>query len=211
MNSRFFLTRDLERITLAVRAAEKHTSGEIVPVIARKSVPFAWLVAALGFTGLLAGTACGFWISHRWPFATELHTIFLLQGTGLLVGALLGCTPWVLRQVLGPQRLAHEVRAAAQQAFMQEGLMRTKERTGILIYVSLRERHVVILADQGINDKVKPGYWDGAVKKIVDGIRLGTSGDALAEVIGEMGSKLGDHFPRKPGDVNEIPDEPRLR
>jgi putative membrane protein len=211
MNNKFFLKQDLERIKAAVVKAEASTSGEIVPVVAMKSVRHAWLTCLLALMGLMAGTATGIWLHYYWPFAAELSTIFALQAGGLVLGALIGRSAFVMRALLGSHWLDHEVFAAAQLAFVREGLFNTCDRTGILIFVSLRERRVVILADKGIHEKVAPNYWDDAVKKIVGGIRNGTSGDALAEVILEMGRNLSKHFPRKADDKNELSDDVRLR
>ncbi|MGE3260952.1 MAG: TPM domain-containing protein [Bacteriovoracia bacterium] len=211
MNSRFFIKQDLQRIKAAVGKAEAKTSGEIVPVIAAKSVHYAWLVFLLGVLGLAAGTCTGLWLSHYWPFAAELSTIFALQGGGLALGALLGRSAWIMRKLLGDLWMEQEVFSAAQLAFVKEGLFNTRDHTGILIYISLRERRVVILADKGINEKVSPTYWDEEVKKIVIGLRNGTAGDALVEVVEEVGGKLAEHFPKKADDTNELEDQVRLR
>ncbi|MGZ3695590.1 MAG: TPM domain-containing protein [Bdellovibrionota bacterium] len=209
--NRLFQSQDLERIKVAVENAEKNTSGEIVPVITAKSVRYAWLTCLLALLGLCAGTATAIWLHHYWPFAAELSTVLALQAGGLLLGAVIGRSAIVMRLLLGDLWLEHEVTAAAQLAFVREGLFNTRDRTGILIFLSLRERKVVILADKGINEKVNPTYWDEAVKKIVKGIRDGASGEALARVILEMGDKLSEHFPRKSDDKNELSDNVRIQ
>lgn len=211
MNSKFFLERDKKRIHEAVKLAEARTSGEIVPVVAMKSVRYAWLACSLGLLGLVAGTVAGLLLSYYWPFAAELRTILELQAAGLLIGALLGSWAPVMRLLLGKDWIDEEVQAAAQLAFVREGLFNTRDRTGILIFISMRERRVVVLADKGINEKVSAGYWDEEVAKIILGIRTGTAGDALVTVIGEMGEKLAEHFPRKDDDSNELTDKLRLQ
>lgn len=211
MNNKFFLAQDEKRIQAAVHAAELKTSGEIVPVIASRSVRYGWFAALFGFFGLIAGTASYFLLQHFFPFAAEHNFVFLLQGGGLVFGLLVGCSSWVMRMVLGQARLTEEVMAAAQLAFVQEGLINTQDRTGILIYIALQEHRVVVLGDRGINEKVSTTYWEEAGKKIVAGIRNGTAGDALVEVIEEMGGRLAEHFPRKANDTNELGDKPRFR
>ena len=80
---------------------------------------------------------------------------------------------------------------------------------GILILVSLLEHRVQVLADSGINARVKPGTWDEVVEIILAGIRRGDLCQGLCDAIDRCGEILGREFPIQPDDVNELPD--RLR
>jgi putative membrane protein len=103
--------------------------------------------------------------------------------------------------------MAHKVTLRAEQAFYKHGLHNTKDRTGILILVSLLERRVHVLADKGINDRVPAGTWDGLVNGIIDGIRTGQATDAICAAIAECGALLAQDSPAGSGDnPNELPD-----
>ena len=82
------------------------------------------------------------------------------------------------------------VRRRAEAAFLHEEVFRTRDRTGILILVSLLERRVAVLGDAGINAAVEQKEWDSIVAGIVAGIRAGTPARALAEGIGACGHLL---------------------
>jgi putative membrane protein len=86
-------------------------------------------------------------------------------------------------------------------------LQNTKDRTGILILVSILERRVHVLADKGLNDRVPPGTWDGLVNGILVGIRTGQATDAICEAIAKCGVLLAQVSPAGSGDnPNELPD-----
>jgi Predicted membrane protein len=104
--------------------------------------------------------------------------------------------------------MAMKVRLRAERAFYEEGLHKTKEGTGILIFLSLLERRVEILADQAIDARVPPGTWDTLVRDLVQGIRADRQTAAFCDVIRRCGDLLAIHFPTHGGDnPNELPDE----
>ena len=57
--------------------------------------------------------------------------------------------------------------AEAMRQFYAQGIDTTEHRTGVLIFASAAERHVEVVADAGINDKVSPGVWGDAVHVLV--------------------------------------------
>jgi len=123
------------------------------------------------------------------------------------IGQWLGTGSNIIRLVTSRERMADKVKQRAEQAFYQHGLHNTKERTGILILVSLLERRVHVLADKGINDRVPPGTWDGLVNGILDGIRTGNATNAICEAIAKCGALLSQVSPSGSGDnPDELPD-----
>ena len=83
----------------------------------------------------------------------------------MALGEWLGTFPSVIRLVTSRERMAYKVKLRAQQAFYQHGFQHTQGRTGILIFVSLLEHRVQVLADKGINDCVPAGTWEGVVER----------------------------------------------
>ena len=94
--------------------------------------------------------------------------------------------------------------------FHRLGLDKTREKTGVLVLIILRQKAAEILADKGINDKVPADYWNDIVNIIVDGFKEGKPYSGICRAVGLIGDKLGEHFPRKPDDTNEIPDNVKL-
>ena len=115
----------------------------------------------------------------------------------------------VLRLLVPLQVSEERVHRAASLAFREAGLVETRDRTGILIYVSLLEHRVVVLADRGIDSRVEPGTWDAVVARIVTGIKADRAEEGLADGIRLCGEILASRFPPRPDDTNEIPNAPR--
>lgn len=196
-----FTSQDRRRISAAIEAAEAKTSGEIVCVLARSSgdpTALAVLVAAL--------------VSLALPWFLVAFTnlpvqdILWLQLALFTVLALLLSLPR-LRVALQPPSLRRAVahRAALEQ-FAVRGIGRTKDRTGVLIFVSLAERYARIVADEAIDSRVAQAEWQGAVDALVGHVRSGRVADGFVEAIERCSTVLAAHFPRTGEDRNELPD-----
>ena len=55
------------------------------------------------------------------------------------------------------------MRTAARAAFVDQGISRTRGRTGILVFVSLFEREVEVVADVGVDPVLLGEDWTRAV------------------------------------------------
>ena len=97
--------------------------------------------------------------------------------------------------------------ARAVEQFLAHGLHTTEARTGVLIFVSLAERYVEVIADTGIAAKVEQKMWDEMIARLIDETRAGRLADGLMQAIAQAGAVLAAHFPPRPGDVNELPND----
>ena len=206
-------TADLEAIRAAVSEAEQRTSGEIVPYFVEESDAYPsaiWKGIALGaFAGALLAEAVYF-LGSFWGGLIPLW-IALPAAAGGAAGFLLTAyVPAVRRWMAGDGLLDLRTRQRAEMAFLEEEVFRTRDRTGILLFLSLFEHRVVVIGDSGINQKVEPGQWDGIVKTVVEGIRAGRPGEALAAAIRQCGELLERHgLAIRPDDRDELSNELR--
>jgi putative membrane protein len=212
--SRLFTEQDLARIKHAVEEAEKKTSGEIVPYVVEQSDDYeraAWRGAsAAGAVAVLAFFAVREFTSLWLPFT--LPVVLALVVTAFGVGLLLvHFIPSVKRLLAGKALLHRRVSQRAAEAFITEEVFDTRDRTGILLFVSLLERLVLVVGDAGINAHVQKGEWDGVVRSVVRGIGAGTPTAGLVEAIGKCGELLERRgVARKPDDTDELPDYLRM-
>ena len=209
---RFFSPADHAAIEAAVREVEAQSAGEIVPYAVERSDHYLdslWHAATLGaLLGALAG-AIVHWAGEFWGGPIVLW-IALPPAAGAALAWLATLLVPSLRRLLVPEEvLATRVRQRAAQAFLDEGVFRTRERTGILIFVSVFERHVVVRADRGLEGIVTPAEWEEIVAAIVAGMRRGQPGPALAEGIRRCASLAG-RLPRRPDDRDELSGQLRL-
>ena len=193
---------DKARVVAAIQDAEKKTSGEIFCVISQQSshyrmVPFAWaaLIALVVPAPLIYFTL--------WP-ASVIYLLQLAAFAAFSVGlSQPGIRFWVV-----PRRLQHDrARAEAKRHFLAQGLDRTENRTGVLIFASAAERYAEIVADARINQKVSPEVWQKVVDSLVENVRQGKSGEGFVAAIRQCGTILAEHFP--PGAINrdELPNK----
>ena len=211
----YFSTAELERIRQAVEAAEGQTAGEIVPyaVVASddysetvwKGATLAALAAALAAAGLHG-------LGGFWGFDGYLW-LGLPTAVGAAAGFLAGARiPWLKRLLVASAVVERQVERRAALAFIEEEVFFTRERTGILIFVSVFERQVLILGDSGINAKVEPEEWGEIVAEIAAGIAAGKPADALVEGITKCGALLQRRGVEiRPDDIDELADELRTR
>jgi putative membrane protein len=189
------------RIANAIRSAEAKTSGEIVCVLARTSSHATALPVLLAAALALALP----WLLVAFT-ALTVERILLLQVVVFLALLLLLSLPRV-RAALMPRKTRRAIahRAALQQ-FSMRGIARTKDRSGILIFVSLAERYARIIADDGIAARVPQSEWQAAVDALVAHMRDGRIADGFVTAIDLCGEKLATHFPRTRTNVDELPD-----
>ncbi len=198
---------DRAAIITAVQEAEKQTAGEIVPMVVSASYHypmadviggvFLALPAALLLTPLIGGWL---WIG-TWNLWMFLGLFSLLFPTALLI---VRHTVGLKRIFIARREIDAEVEEAAVTSFFQKGVYRTRDETGILIFISLFERRVWVLADRGINRKVAQDQWDGIVARIIDGIRQQRAGQAICAAVAEIGELLAAHFPIREDDRDEL-------
>lgn len=200
---RFFSAAEQQRIVEAVRRAEAGTAGEIVPMVVGRSADYPRTRYLAAFAAALFVTAA--WLALRPTVLADPIWLVILQlaaGGGALAVLSFGSG---LRLLLDADEMQAAAAQRARLAFFEHGLDRTRDRTGILILISLLEREVELLADSGINTKVAQGEWDAIVAALTDRIRRGQAADGLCEAVERCGALLARHFPRSPDDQNELP------
>ncbi len=212
-NKKSILTEtEKNEIKTAVASAENKTAGEIMPVIARRSSSYPapeWRGGAITAV-LTAAALCIFWLPGRaW---SEPKTLDYLLPLVLCAGAFaagyfaVNLIPFLERLLSSSAEIDDAIGNAVFREFMVNDVVNTRDRSGVLIYVSLFERRVQILADSGINAKVDQSAWKEAVDEIATGIKKGELSRALSSAIGKIGEMLATHFPVKSDDTNELGD-----
>ena len=201
--------------------AERDTSGEIVTVLAEYSdgytdVSLLWAAGA-AFTAMSVfavipqpfldtwDAMIGGW-GHQWTTG-ELASMVIALGLIKFLAVMLVQQWQPLKYALipGPTKTIR-VHDQAVRQFKVGAQARTTGRTGVLIYLSMREHRAEIVADQSIAAKVPAEVWGEAMGDMLSEIRKGRIAEGLAVGIRDVGFVLAEHFPRGGEDVNELPD-----
>jgi putative membrane protein len=197
----FLTDHDRQKITSAIAETERRTSGELVAVVAQTAddyryVPLLWpALAALLLPAILLTVGPGM---SAW-------TLYLAQAATFIVLALLAHLPPVRMSLVPDSMKRRRASRLAREQFFEQGLHLTQGRTGVLIFVSVAEHYVEIIADEGINALVPPGTWDKAVADFVERVRAGRIAEGFVAAIEVVGTRLAEHFPSAVNDRDELP------
>lgn len=210
------------RVSDAVALAEAHTSGEIVTVVADRSdgywdIALAWGVAAAILALCALAIAPDFYLDlydsvtgGGWTQEWTAGRIFWLSAMVVFLKfagmALVQLWPPLKYLLIPGQVKTQRVHRRAMTCFRIGAERRTHGRTGILIYVSLREHRAEILADEAIAARVSDEVWGDTMVAMLAGIRAGDLAGAMIAGVERVGAVLAEHFPRGADDINEIPD-----
>ncbi len=212
---KYFSAEDLAEIQKAVGEVEESTSGEIVPYVVLQSDGYEgtpWR-GALMFAFAASLLADGL---HQLGRFWGLEG-YLWIGLPPLLGGALGYAatmwiPWLRRSLIPREVMDRRVTRRAAVAFLEEEVFATRERTGILIFLSLFEHQVHVMGDSAINARVADEEWEEIVSNIAEGIRSGRAKEALMESLAKCGELLERRrVVRRPDDRNELSDHLRTR
>ena len=97
--------------------------------------------------------------------------------------------------------------AAARRAFHQLGMVRTRQRNGVLIFVAPKVRKFAVIGDAGVHQHCGDEFWKALADEMSGHFRKAEFTTGILHGIRKAGELLARHFPRQPGDVNELPDD----
>jgi uncharacterized membrane protein len=103
-------------------------------------------------------------------------------------------------------RCPGEALARAALVFEQLGMHATAAHNGVLIYVSIEDHKLAVLGDRAIHERVGQAYWDDLVQAVLAHFHREQFREGLVHAVAEVGTALRRHFPRRPDDVDELPD-----
>jgi putative membrane protein len=208
---------DFAAIKDAVAREESRTTGEIALTAIPESSDYSFfellasvILGAVAFAALLPlyGALAGFIDRMFW----HVSAWYLPAAYGVISFAVIALffavanIPAIDRIVIPRASRKRAVYNRALKAFLESGVYATKERTGILIFVSWMEREVRIVADEGISAKIEQEEWDGIARDLAKGIKEGNAADACTLAVHRCGNLLAGHFPAKAENPNELPD-----
>ncbi len=218
MNKIKLSPEELLEIKNAVQTAEGTTAGEIATAFIKESDDYAVyeLLFAL-FCGFLYLMGIMFFESSIeqtikamfWDYSIR-HLLVFYSFSPFLVIAIfyfLANFPIIDRLIVPKSVMKRKVNQRATRHFLESGVYNTKNRTGILIFISQLEHRVELLADKGIAQNIPQEKWDSLVNHIIAGIKAKRLVPHLKEAISQCGQLLAVHYPIQTDDVNELKDD----
>jgi putative membrane protein len=217
--------KDRSRISAAITEVEGKTSGEIFCVLAKdvsryREVPLLWaavaafvvppLLVLAGLHRLALGSIFSSWTDEsaramEGLILRALSTFQLVQAGIFLVVAIIVAVPKV-RRLLTPGFLkAHRVRQAARRHFVAVGARLSNAEPHILIFASLADRRVELVAHDKIHKAVGEGPWKASIEAVIDGMKMGKPAEGFIKAIETCGAALAQHFPPNGSPKNRLP------
>lgn len=204
--TKYLTEKQIADISKAVGQAELGTSGDIVPMVIRRSsavrhVPvilglsFALVffgVEVLGFNGWYMRDFFPFLMGH-WAYQVGFLALLMLIAWGL------SHLHPVQRILTSDEDEKEQVWRRAQLEFFLHRLNRTHKKTAVLIFISIMERRAVILADEGIAKILPPNTWEEVLKPLTELLRDGEWSAGFQDSIRRSGELLKTHFPEPAG------------
>jgi len=192
------------RVEEAIAEAERHTSGEIVPIVVRGSstighvflLAFALLLLIVYIADLpdllfQFGGPHWLWQSVSWV------------GSGVL-GIILSRWSAVQRLLTPKTDQIEQVDRRAELEFFELGIGGTRGGTGVLLLVSLMEHRAVVLADHSIAEKLDAGTWQELVDLMIASVKRDDLAGGMTQAVLRCGELLAPHFPIHDDDENEL-------
>ncbi len=195
-----------EALAQAVRDIEKNSDAEIVIVVRGRSGTYRhadYLCGAIvAFVGLVFVLFSPFEFHTYWV-PIDVLILFI---AGAFVSAR---TDFIRRVLTGKNFRAKAVRTGAAAMFYEAGIANTSAENGLLIYLSLLERRLEVIADRGILKAVPALKWNNSVFELK---RIGKTPEPenLVKAVSDLGRLLAEHLPATGENPNELPDGPRI-
>ncbi len=196
-----------QRVKQAVARVEESSDAEVVVVVARASGSYADVDLAFGI--LLGLIALAVVLYSPVVFRPEP---LLLEFVVLLFLGRWFChrTPALRRLLTSRARRRKQVERAAKLAFMDFAVHATRERTGVLLYLSQLERTGCVLTDSGIDGRVPRAAWSELRLGLEGAVSLAGLEKALHDGLALLAERLPQHLPATGDNPDEIPNEPRM-
>lgn len=209
LTKKFLSETEKNSVMTAVSQLENQTSGELVPMIVSTSGNYGEysIIGALALSMPLA--VINAYLINWWYYDqidTLLFFFIFFLPLFVLFFLILNYMPCLKRLFVPKDVMEEEVRETAASAFFTQGLHNTKNASGVLLYISVFERRVWIMADSGINSRLPEGTWDGIVADLIKGLKQKKNGEVIVTAINRIGELLISNFPANGDSTNELPD-----
>ncbi len=195
---------EVHQVSHAVSQAEKHTQGEIVPIIVRSSTP-VYLLRYFIFLILFVFLCFVEFIEmQKFPHSGFVWFMLPILIFFWWISKYLSMSSLILRMFVPNEELVFNVERRAVLEFHLNGVQATHRKTGILIFISLAEHKVVVLGDHEISSKLEPEIWRQICRALVESIQKKQVAAGLIQAIENVGQKLNTHFPAEKINTNEL-------
>jgi len=191
-------------LTDAVRELELCSCAEVVIEIRSRSGSYAHADAR--FAALIAFVALVVLLFSPWPF--RAGWVVADVAAAWVLGLFLSRKSDSVRHLMTTSReRVAQVHLVAASVFHERGVANTMSESGVLVYLSLLEGRIELLADRGVLAAVPSLEWN-RIAEIARGRRATT--ETVLEIVGALTPLLECYLPSRQEDVDELGNVPRF-
>jgi uncharacterized membrane protein len=95
----------------------------------------------------------------------------------------------------------------ARIIFTKLAMEKTAGRTGVLIYIAVKSHKMAIIGDSGIDAKVNESFWQKTLDNSLKCFKENRYADGITDAVQQCGAALEKHFPKTPGNPDELSNE----
>lgn len=191
-----------EKIQKAIFETEKKTSSELVAVVTQKSGHYLYI-------SLLITSLASLLVPFGFLFFapdTEAKSIYEIQLLSFMLLLLILNIPNVLYVLLPKTVLIKAAKLKAFETFRILGLQKTSNYQAVMIFVSLYEKYIEIVADSAISAKIDNALWQSTIDTFLKNVQNDKLEEGYIQAISEIGAILVEYFPIEKHDKNELSD-----
>ena len=181
-----------QQVADAVTRAEQRTDAEIVTVLAPRADDYSYI--PLLWASLIALVVPA--LVHFLIGGLQIYGLLMLQWACFVFLSLIFRLPAITTRLIPPRIRHWRASNLARRQFLEQKLHHTRDRTGVLIFVSEAERYVEILVDKGISQHLDDSDWGSIVSDFTRRVALGHTAEGFISCIDACAELLERHVPK---------------
>ncbi|NNG62294.1 hypothetical protein HKD51_12045, partial [Pseudomonas fragi] len=181
-----------QQVADAVTRAEQRTDAEIVTVLAPRADDYSYI--PLLWASLIALVVPA--LVHFLIGGLQIYGLLMLQWACFVFLSLIFRLPAITTRLIPPRIRHWRASNLARRQFLEQKLHHTRDRTGVLIFVSEAERYVEILVDEGISQHLDDSDWGSIVSDFTRRVALGHTAEGFISCIDACAELLERHVPK---------------
>jgi len=181
-----------QQVADAVTRAEQRTDAEIVTVLAPRADDYSYI--PLLWASLIALMVPA--LVHFLIGGLQIYGLLMLQWACFVFLSLIFRLPAITTRLIPPRIRHWRASNLARRQFLEQKLHHTRDRTGVLIFVSEAERYVEILVDEGISQHLDDSDWGSIVSDFTRRVALGHTAEGFISCIDACAELLERHVPK---------------
>ena len=182
---------------------ENNSLVEVVTIIRQQSEDYkdVGLTVAAIFTGVI------FTLMMFVPIDIDAYLIYIITiATFLFSFYLTMSVPAILKLFIKQKRINRSVEIMSRAIFQKGGMRFTKDRIGVLFFVSYLEQKIIIVADRGAKQTVPQEEWNSIQAQFDECFNEGSVSENILKALSNTKDIFNSYIPPVENDINELPD-----